>query len=249
MRCGLAIAGAFVLLLALSQSAFSQTNVVTNGSFESGLTGWTTSTQLDPGAAGTCSYNGVVAPGTETLTGLAGFSATDGARTALGSVADTSGTSNVITCVLYQDVVIPAGATTASITVDVGTKGNVNGANTAARIGIYSTGSIPAWYSTILVGSSPIYSVGVPDTILHSQSTGTFNISSQAGQTVRLAIMNAAQSSHGEVLGVDNVRLTVTAPASVPTLTEWGQISFLVLLGLTSVYFLRRRRLESGRTI
>src|SRR5690242_4806360 len=121
-------AGRVLAVLAFSSAlAIAQTNVLTNGSFESGLTGWTSVKQLAAGAAGNCSYNGVTAPGTETLTSIAGFAATDGTQTALGAVADTSGLANIVTCVLYQDVTIPAGATTATITFDLGAKGGVDG--------------------------------------------------------------------------------------------------------------------------
>jgi hypothetical protein len=55
---------AFTLTGLWSAPAFAQTDVLTNGSFEAGLTGWSQSTQLTGvGASGTCGYNGVTAPG------------------------------------------------------------------------------------------------------------------------------------------------------------------------------------------
>ena len=33
-------------------------------------------------------------------------------------------------------------------------------------------------------------------------------------------------------------------PTSVPTLSEWGMIIFMVLMGLGSIYYLRRRRIN-----
>jgi preprotein translocase subunit YajC len=32
------------------------------------------------------------------------------------------------------------------------------------------------------------------------------------------------------------------APTAVPTLSEWGMIIFMVLVGLMSIYYLRRQR-------
>lgn len=50
---------------------FAQTNLVVNGSFESGLSSWSFGAVNEASAAGTCSYNAVTAPGTETLTSTA----------------------------------------------------------------------------------------------------------------------------------------------------------------------------------
>src|SRR5579859_856957 len=120
MRIRRVASWAFALICLPGLPAWAQTDVLTNGSFESGLSGWTTATQLAGGAAGTCGYNGVTAPGTETLTSVAGFPATDGTQTALGSVSQTAGAGAIVSCVLYQDVAIPAGATTATFSFDIG---------------------------------------------------------------------------------------------------------------------------------
>lgn len=244
MRSSPVASGVLSLLCLYVAPAFAQTDVLTNGSFESGLTGLTQATQLAAGAGGNCSYNGVTAPGTETLTSLAGFPATDGTQTALGSVADTTGTANIITCVLYQDVAIPAGATTATFTFDIGAKGGVDGGlHTAARVGIYSTASVPGFGSATTVGAAVLYSVGVADAVLHGQTSGSFNISARAGQTVRFAILNGAQSSAGEMIGIDHVQflVNVSSPAGVPTLSQWSLAGLGLLLGCAGIQLLRRR--------
>src|SRR5277367_3178872 len=176
----------WTISIALSMPAFEATNVLTIGSFESGFAGWTTATQLQPGAAGTCSYNGATAPGTETLTSVAGFPATDGTQLALGSVTSTAGTGLIITCVLYQDVTIPAGATTATFSVDIGVKaGNDGGSFTAARVGIYSAASVPSFNNPPLVSTPILYDPAAADTMLNHQTSATnFNVSTLAGQTV-----------------------------------------------------------------
>jgi hypothetical protein len=90
------------LMALVSVTAFAQTDLLANGSFEAGLTGWSQSTQVGGTNTGTCSsYTAVAAPG-------AGFPATNGNQIALNTV--TSGTGGgIVSCVLYQDVAIPAG--------------------------------------------------------------------------------------------------------------------------------------------
>lgn len=241
--------GVLSLLCWHAAPACAQTNILTNGSFESGLTGWTSVKQLAAGAAGNCSYNGVTAPGTETLTSIAGFPATDGTQTALGGVADTSGLANIVTCVLYQDVAIPARATTATITFDLGAKGGVDGGSqTAAKVGIFSTASVPGFGSGTIVGPpvpNPLYGAAVPDATLRAQTSGSFNISTRRGQTVRFAIMNAAQNNGTEMIGIDHVQLLVNVsaapPPGVPTLSQWSLAGLGLLLGGAGFQLLRRR--------
>src|SRR5689334_18170615 len=120
MRIPLAAKGVCALVWLASGPAWAQTQVLTNPSFESGLTGWTTATTVEDSGTGTCGYNGTTAAGTETLTGQPAYSPTDGTQLAMGSVADTHGTGAIISCVLYQDVAIPAGATTATFSFDMG---------------------------------------------------------------------------------------------------------------------------------
>lgn len=187
----------------------TQTQLLINNSFESGLTGWTTDTNLQTGATGICSFNGVTAPGTETLTSLAGFPATDGTQTALGSVSSTTAGAPITSCVLYQDVAIPAGATTATFSFDIGVKGNINGFNNGYKVGIFSTASVPGYNSSPLV--STVYAnLSTADTTPQSKTSSSVNISSLAGQTVRFAIINAVQNNMGEMIGIDNVKLTAT---------------------------------------
>jgi len=191
--------------------ALETIDLIINGSFESDLFGWTTSFSFPVGIGGSCCCRSVTAPGTDATTGLPGFDATDGTKIALGSVAQTSGGDAFITCVLYQDVAIPAGASTATFTYDIGAKGGVDGGfNTSARVGIYPTTAVPKINTPTLVGPATIYAVGIPDLVLHiSSSTVNFDISSVAGTTVRFAIINAANNYGTEVIGIDNVKLWV----------------------------------------
>lgn len=184
-------------------------NLITNGSFEDGLTGWTAAMHFEAGATGTGSYNADTAPGIETLTALEGFPATDGTHIALGSVASTTAGGSITSSTLYQDVEIPAQASTAIITFDIGVKGNINGFNNGYKIGIFSTASAPGYTASALAGSTVFASVASADTTLQSRASLSFDISAGAGQTVRFAIINACQDNRGEVIGIDNVKLSV----------------------------------------
>jgi hypothetical protein len=221
-------------------------NVVVNGSFESSavsLTGWSFAPGTASTATGNCSYNSAVAPGTETVTGVAGFPATDGNNIALGSSHQT--TVGDFSCTLYQDVAIPAGATTATFSYDAGIiYDGISFINAAIFSGLYPTTSVPSYTSIPLVGSSIFLEPFTSSTALVHQSV-TINVSSLAGTTVRLALINASDTDTGtaSVVAFDNVQLEVTSPAPVPTavptptLSEWGMIG---LGGLLMIYGWRR---------
>lgn len=238
--------GALVAVSLFCARAFAQTDVLVNGSFESGLSGWTTATNLGGGATGTCGYNGATAPGTETLTSVAGFPATDGTQLALGSVSQATGGGLIISCVLYQDVAIPANATTATFSFDIGIKNalNNNNTNNAAVVGVYSTAGVPAFADSAVVGavSGKINYTQATDVALQSRTSASFNISSKAGATIRFAIINAANNSGHENIGIDNVHFLVNtaAPAAVPTLSQWALIAVGLLLSFTGFWYLRR---------
>lgn len=197
--------------------AVSVDNLLTNVSFESGLTGWTVATNLAGGAVGTCSYNAAVAPGTETLTSVVGFPPTDGTNIALGSVSETNNSGAIVSCVLYQDVAIPEHASTATFSFNIGTKDAANGnnLNNAAVVGIYSPATIPAFGDSAVAGGvNGKINYGSPaDVILQSRTSSVFNISSRAGTTVRFAIINAANVLGHQVIGMDRVKLTVNVAA------------------------------------
>lgn len=208
-----------VLALILSAAlASAQTNLVVNGSFESGLTNWTFGQVNETNASGTCSYNGATAPGTETLTSTPGFPATDGTAIALGSVSSTSGSGSRTSCTLYQDIAIPAGATAVTLKFDAGAKAGVDGCrNTGAFIGLYSTSAVPG-IGTPTVGGAVTSVCLSSDAATLATSTVNKTASVLAGTTIRLAFINAANVNGHEVLGLDNVQLLVTIGA--PTVTS-----------------------------
>jgi hypothetical protein len=216
-------------------SAWAQTDLVTNGQFASGLAGWNFSVSTTGSAAGTCGYNFDIAPGHETLTLTPGFPATGGATNiALGSISLTA--TGFQSCVLYQDIAIPPGATTARFSLDHGIKlvGGINQGDQATFMGLYSTATVPNFPTPVLVPGSQLINAA-PSATLVTLTSGPFNVSAFAGTTVRLAIINAMQSlaggtgppvpGAGAVIGVLNVHLTVNAtpvvtgvsPTSGPT--------------------------------
>ena len=143
----------FAALFFTSLSMAATTDVVSNGSFETGLTGWSMASGTGT-ATGTCAVNSVTAPGTESLSSAGGFNAADGTKVALVGSQLTNGDStgnSIHECVLYQDVSIPAGATTANFSADIGQKNFGSGVfagQVRTRIGLYSTLNVPLLTST-----------------------------------------------------------------------------------------------------
>ncbi len=225
----------------LASTAQAQ-NLVTNGSFTGGLTGWTPAAATTNVATGTCSFNGAAQPGTETASGSAGFT-TANAELALGSVILTSAGSR--SCVLYQDIAIPVGATTLTLSGDFGTRaggaGVVSTSDRAMWVGVYPTTSVPNYQQAPLSGTNRIIVSGANNTALTPAAIASFSVAPYAGTTIRLAIINAMQSpgsgglapvANGySVAGASNVQavVAVSPPAPVPTLSEWA----MILLGMT----------------
>ena len=152
-------------------------------------------------------------------------------------------------CTVYQDVAIPAGATTASLSFDGGVLYNMDKSHLNAVLfwGLYATSSIPAYDSlrihSIAFGSGQ-YEPGTSDTALQQFTFPNVNVSSIAGTTVRLAFIAGTDSTTGNlVVGLDNVVLTATAPppppTSVPALGVGGMFGLGGLL-LSGWWWLRR---------
>jgi hypothetical protein len=233
------------LSLTLSTAATAAvTNVVTNGSFENGLSGWTTDQVGSTITA--CGFNvAAPAPGTESITGTAGFPATAGTANVVGALQQSA--HQEASCVIYRDVAIPAGATTATFRADIGVKllNGLNTGNAGIFYGIYPTTSVPQFNSakTVVLGGG-FYS-STADTNLVTQTAASLNVSSIAGKTVRLAFIIASISANGEIVGgLDNISLNVTHPDPVeaPTLSEWSKLTMIaLLLGVGGVAVARRR--------
>lgn len=251
--CSLAAAG-----LIMAGHAQAQTQLLTNRDFSTGLTGWTFAPSTANSVAGTCSYNADTAPGTETLTTAAGFNSLTGTQIALGSMSLTA--VGFRSCVLYQDVAIPVGATTATFSGDLGIKsvGGLASGDQAIFVGMYSTGSVPSFsVSTALAATVRLIKGGASTSpTLATSTSATWDVSTLAGTTVRLAIINAMQSTSSgtgafvpganSVIGANNLRFDVVVPvvataANIPTLSQWGLIILSSMMGLAGIAYNRRR--------
>lgn len=244
--------------LGMASAAHAQVEVLVNRDFSAGLTNWALAPSTAGSVAGTCGYNTAAAPGTETLTGTVGFTPLTGTQIALGSMSLTA--IGYRSCVLYQDVAIPAGATTATFSGDLGIKsvGGLATGDQAIFVGMYSTASVPNFDSSIALAGTTRLIVGGASTSpnLTASTSVTWNVSSLAGTTVRLAIINAMQSTSSgtgafipganSVIGANNLSFKVVAPvaptaaASIPTLSQWGLIILSAALGLFAIAYTRR---------
>lgn len=247
------IAASVLLLAGLSTGANAQ-NVVVNGDFPAGLTGWQFAPSTTGSSAGTCSYNAGPTPGTETLTGTSGFT-TANPNQALGSMSLTA--NGFRSCVLYQDIAIPAGATTVTLSGDFGIKllGGLSSGDTAIFAGLYPTTSVPSFNLSTTLGSTQRLIIGgaSASNALNPQTSVVWNATSFQGTTVRLAIISAMQSPSsgtgafipgaGPVIGVSNLSVQAIVPAApVPTMSEWAMILFgLILAGGAALYIQRRQ--------
>jgi hypothetical protein len=228
-------AAAALLMLANSAQAV---DLVVNGQLTAGLTSWAAAPSTTGSAAGTCGYNGVTAPGTETLTSTPGFPALNAAttNTALGSISLTG--TGFRSCVLYQDIAIPAGATTAVLSLAAGIKlvGGLASGDTAIFVGLYPATAVPSFQLSSAVGGTLLIVGGaINGPAMVQQGPVTINVRSVAGTTVRLAIINAMQSTSsgtgafvpgaGSVIGIGDVKLDVTVPAVAPGAPTVGAAS------------------------
>lgn len=144
------------------------------------------------------------------MTGTPGFAAAQGTNIALRSTTTTS--AGNYDCVLYQDVAIPVGATTATFSGSWGVK-FANGlapGHGAAFAGIYSTNKVPNYLDATVAGTRQTRVPGVADAAF-ATFTDTFNVSALAGTTVRVALHTVSDQNEGSaVTGFDNIQLLVT---------------------------------------
>jgi fimbrial isopeptide formation D2 family protein len=140
-------------------------------------------------------------------------------RTSLNFTIMNPNASTALTGLAFTDT-LPAGLV---ISTPNGLIGNCGGGSITATAG---TGLVTLSGATLAANSSCNFSVNVTGT-----TTGL--------KTNTTSALNTAQGLTGSPA---TASLTVTATAAVPTLTGWGIILFMLLLGLSYVYFLKRRR-------
>lgn len=216
-----AIAGAAAALSLIGGTAQAQTQLVTNGSFEVGVAGWTTTGACTAAAVTSSNFwagNGVPSPA----------GPTDSANYV--QLYPTNGNQ---TCYLYQDIVIPAGQTT-SLSVDASAAFNGT-ASSAAYLGafrIMTTANVVLATPFVRDGSQ----ASAPNL-----ATYTANLTPYAGQTVRLAFEMTNGPNCCNVTFGDRVSALATPAATVPTLSEWAMILFGALLAGGAALYVQRR--------
>lgn len=212
---------AALLAAALPLGAAAQ-NLLANGSFETGLTGWTST-----GAA--CRPSTQPLGGTST--GAGGWAAPaplDGVAVYMG---DTGAPG---TCTLSQDVTLPPNVSSGVLTYAAGYNfaqlGPPGAAGCLASVSVATTGNTPlavGYTQTANTVSDPL----ALRPAVHFQTT--------PGATVRVLITET--SCAGGPVGIvgDAFALTVTAP--LPMLDNWAKAVLALLLAATAIYHLRRR--------
>lgn len=223
---------AFSILLAVLPGLGFSANLVTNGSFETGLTGWT--------ASGACVWQSLTAGSSTTPGSFSAPAATDGTHVLMSDTTQ----SDTGPCTLYQDVAIPAGGNS-SLTLAAGY--NVwnygeFGADASCSVAVEVTTPAGAPIATVFSASAGNTAALAPRPAL--------NLSAQNGSTVRIIVKanscNGASFGSSSVVGavLDNVVLDHTGPAAltaVPTLSEWGLILLAFMIAGVAVPATRRR--------
>lgn len=233
--------------------ASAQVNVVTNGGFESGLTGWTSAPSPGNGINTNCSHNAATAAGTETLTSTPALPPNAGTQLAMGGIQNLgsgAGSGNS-SCVLYQDVAIPAGATNATLNLRWGQirVGAVSLSQAALLARVYSSTATVPYYLTSGIGNVTFYQPAVNDTTLVSATSGSFDVSGVAGTTVRVALFIAqtpgSDVGRATVGGFDEVSLLVSV---APTISQSFGAATVALNGSTSLTYTITNPLAAGVT-
>jgi uncharacterized repeat protein (TIGR01451 family) len=235
----------------LGSALYAQVDVVTNGSFEDGINGWTAAPSVNNDPNTTCGFNVTTASGTESITGSAALPPSAGTYLAMGSIQDaTTSGGHDSSCTLYQDVAIPAGATTAQLSMKWGLKyiGLYHG-DAALLAGLFSSTSQVPYFTTSSVGGISFYEPASSDSGLVAASSSSFSVASVAGTTARLVLFIAmipAGSGPATIGGFDEVKLLVKVP---PTVTEAFGNTAIPQGGSTSLTFTITNPTSSETTV
>jgi PEP-CTERM motif len=230
-----------VVIVCIAVGNAQAANVVNNGGFESGLSGWTRADQL--GSEGTFALQ----TGTTSPVNADPVPAPPGGATAAMSDAQGPGSH-----VLYQDIVIPAVVPSATLSFDVfvgnragtfftPTPSNLDfstpALNQQARVDILAGGTDPFTVAGLqnafqtIVGDPPVSGY------THHTLDVTSLLNAHLSQTLRLRFAEVDNVFTFQ-LGVDNVALDVGASQTVPEPASWV---LMVTAGLALAWRQRRR--------
>jgi Carboxypeptidase regulatory-like domain/Domain of unknown function (DUF4214) len=222
--------------------------LTTNGDFEGGtLTGWTVSTRTQVGnTGGWYNYTGITTP-------ISSHSISAPPLGTRGAVTDQTGPS---VHVLYQDVTIPAGAsatlsfyfyynnTLGSFLTPETLEAVSNTNNQQARVDIITTtANVESVAATDVL--LKLYQTKAGDPVVLAPTLMSFDLSSLAGQTVRIRFAAAVGLSFF-LVGIDNVCLSTTrttltrpAPTGSNVVNNFGDLAVtfptVVTAGITSL--------------
>jgi hypothetical protein len=220
-RAGIAAACAAIAMGPLAAAA---QNLLTNGSFEAGLTGWTSS-------GGTCSPGSYTAG--QTTVGAGAWTTpapTDGTNVYAGDTGSPG------TCTFFQAVTLPPDVSQATLSYAAGYNFQDFGAGPAgcsASIAVTTTTNVP-----IATGYAQV--AAPADDPLAVQSPIVFNTT--PGGTVRVLFTETSCTGGPVGLVADNLVLVAGAPnRAVPTLDDWAKGALALLLAASAMVCLKRR--------
>jgi len=228
-----------VVIVCVATGNAQAANVVNNGGFESGLSGWTRADQL--GSDGTFAIQtGTASP----VNGDTVPAPPEGLRAAM---SDAQGPGSHV---LYQDIVIPAVVPSATLSFDVFVGNRANAfftpstldfstpaLNQQARVDILAGGTDPF----TVAGLQNAFQTMVGDPLVSGYTHHTLDVTSllnaHLSQTLRLRFAEVDNVFTFQ-LGVDNVALDVGASQTVPEPASWV---LMVTAGLALAWRQRRR--------
>jgi hypothetical protein len=211
------------LLAAVVPFGAAAQNLLTNGSFEAGLGGWTSS-------GGACSPSAQPAGGTSTGAGAWTAPApVDGAAVYMGDTG-TPGT-----CTFFQDVALPANVSSGQLTYAAGYNFNQLGppgaAGCSASVAVTTPANVPLAVGYTQTGST-VSDPLAPRPVLQFTAPAP-------GATVRVLITEV--SCAGGPVGIVGDAFALTTSTSVPALDDWAKAVLALLLAATAATHLRRR--------
>ena len=177
----------------------AQTELITNGGFESGLSGWTASGDFhaDPGWP---YYH-------------------SGTRYAYLSTAAGQPGNNLFGT-LYQAVSIPSSATSATLTFWYNITTNEIGTSPNDVLNVTIQNSAGAYLSTVAVWSN------LNSQSLGNYAQKSFNLTPYIGQTIRIHFLGTTNGTYETVFRIDDVSVLATSPDITRIIGLSGDMSF-----------------------